>query len=89
MPGEAVPIGLLTGSTPGRRRADLLGKLGSGELSLIVGTHAVIEEPVRFAALGVAVVDGLSTSAPGSIRWMISAASTDIWASWSTSPAQK
>jgi ATP-dependent DNA helicase RecG len=57
MPGEAVPIGLLTGSTPGRRRADLLGKLGSGELSLIVGTHAVIEDPVRFAALGVAVVD--------------------------------
>jgi ATP-dependent DNA helicase RecG len=57
MPGEAVPIGLLTGSTPGRRRADLLGKLSSGELSLIVGTHALIEDPVRFAQLGVAVVD--------------------------------
>jgi ATP-dependent DNA helicase RecG len=57
MPGEAVPIGLLTGSTPARRRADLLGKLGSGELSLVVGTHALIEDPVRFAALGVAVVD--------------------------------
>jgi ATP-dependent DNA helicase RecG len=57
MPGEAVPIGLLTGSTPGRRRTDLLGKLGSGELSLIVGTHALIEDPVRFASLGVAVVD--------------------------------
>jgi ATP-dependent DNA helicase RecG len=57
MPGEAVPIGLLTGSTPGRRRADLLGKLGSGELSLLVGTHALIEDPVRFASLGVAVVD--------------------------------
>jgi ATP-dependent DNA helicase RecG len=57
MPGEAVPIGLLTGSTPGRRRTDLLGKLASGELSLIVGTHALIEDPVRFAALGVAVVD--------------------------------
>jgi ATP-dependent DNA helicase RecG len=57
MPGEAVPLGLLTGSTPGRRRADLLGKLASGELSLIVGTHALIEDPVRFASLGVAVVD--------------------------------
>ncbi len=57
MPGEAVPIGLLTGSTPGRRRADLLGKLSSGELSLVVGTHALIEDPVRFASLGVAVVD--------------------------------
>jgi ATP-dependent DNA helicase RecG len=57
MPGEAVPIGLLTGSTPARRRADLLGKLSSGELSLIVGTHALIEDPVRFASLAVAVVD--------------------------------
>jgi ATP-dependent DNA helicase RecG len=57
MPGEAIPLGLLTGSTPGRRRADLLGKLGSGELSLVVGTHALIEDPVRFSALGVAVVD--------------------------------
>jgi ATP-dependent DNA helicase RecG len=57
MPGEAVPIGLLTGSTPGRRRADLLGKLSSGELALIVGTHALIEDPVRFASLAVAVVD--------------------------------
>jgi ATP-dependent DNA helicase RecG len=57
MPGAAVPIGLLTGSTPGRRRADLLGKLQSGELPLIVGTHALIEEGVRFARLAVAVVD--------------------------------
>jgi ATP-dependent DNA helicase RecG len=57
MPGEAVPIGLLTGSTPAARRADLLGKLASGELALIVGTHALIEEPVVFAQLGVAVVD--------------------------------
>lgn len=57
MPGEAVPIGLLTGSTPGRRRADLLAKLKTGELALIVGTHALIEDEVRFAALAVAVVD--------------------------------
>ena len=57
MPGSVVPIGLLTGSTPGRRRADLLSKLASGELPLIVGTHALIEPGVRFARLGVAVVD--------------------------------
>ena len=57
MPGSLVPVGLLTGSTPGRRRADLLGKLGTGELQLIVGTHALIEDPVQFARLGVAVVD--------------------------------
>ena len=57
MPGAVVPIGLLTGSTPGRRRADLLGKLASGELPLIVGTHALIEDSVQFARLGAAVVD--------------------------------
>jgi len=57
MPGSPVSQGLLTGSTPGRRRADLLGKLASGELSLIVGTHALIEDPVQFARLAVAVVD--------------------------------
>jgi ATP-dependent DNA helicase RecG len=57
MPGSVVPIGLLTGSTPGRRRADVLAKLSTGELPLIVGTHALIEDTVRFARLGVAVVD--------------------------------
>ena len=57
MPGSVVPIGLLTGSTPARRRADVLGKLSTGELPLIVGTHALIEDTVRFARLGVAVVD--------------------------------
>ncbi len=40
-----------------RRRADVLGKLASGELQLVVGTHALIEPDVRFAALALAVVD--------------------------------
>jgi ATP-dependent DNA helicase RecG len=57
MPGEAVPAALLTGSTTATRRADVLGKLASGELSLVVGTHALIEPDVRFARLAVAVVD--------------------------------
>jgi len=55
--GEALPIGLLTGSTPAARAADLRGKLASGELALVVGTHALIEESVRLARLAVAVVD--------------------------------
>jgi ATP-dependent DNA helicase RecG len=54
---EPVAAALLTGSTPARRREDILGKLASGELSLVVGTHALIEPDVRFAALAVAVVD--------------------------------
>ena len=47
MPGELVQAALLTGSTPAGRRADLLGKLASGELKLLVGTHALIEDPRR------------------------------------------
>jgi ATP-dependent DNA helicase RecG len=57
MPGALVPVALLTGSTPGGRRADILGKLGSGALPLIVGTHALIEDTVVFDRLAVAVVD--------------------------------
>jgi ATP-dependent DNA helicase RecG len=54
---ETVRIALLTGSTPARRRADTLGKLAGGELSLIVGTHALIEPDVIFRELAVAVID--------------------------------
>jgi ATP-dependent DNA helicase RecG len=54
---EPVSAALLTGSTPAARRRDILGKLASGELSLLVGTHALIEPDVRFDALAVAVID--------------------------------
>jgi ATP-dependent DNA helicase RecG len=54
---ETVTAALLTGSTSARRRRDTLGKLQSGELSLIVGTHALIEHDVEFSSLAVAVVD--------------------------------
>jgi ATP-dependent DNA helicase RecG len=54
---EPVSAALLTGTTSGRRREDTLGKLASGELGLLVGTHALIEPGVRFRALAVAVVD--------------------------------
>ena len=54
---EPVSAALLSGSTPAARRADVLAKLASGELSLVVGTHALIEEDVAFARLAVAVVD--------------------------------
>ncbi|HXR13796.1 MAG TPA: ATP-dependent DNA helicase RecG [Solirubrobacteraceae bacterium] len=54
---EPVTLALLTGSTPPARRATLLARLGSGECSLLVGTHALIEDAVRFRSLAVAVVD--------------------------------
>jgi ATP-dependent DNA helicase RecG len=55
--GGLVPVELLTGSTSASRRRDLLGRLASGELALVVGTHALIEEAVDFAGLALVVVD--------------------------------
>ncbi len=54
---EATPFALLTGSTPAPRRREALERLATGELGLIVGTHALIEPTVRFARLGLSVVD--------------------------------
>ncbi len=55
--GEPIPFVLLTSATPARRRREALERLASGELGLVVGTHALIEPDVRFASLAVCVVD--------------------------------
>ncbi|HET7506731.1 MAG TPA: ATP-dependent DNA helicase RecG [Solirubrobacterales bacterium] len=54
---EAIPFALLTGATPAASRRRALDQLASGELELILGTHALIEPTVRFARLGLVVVD--------------------------------
>jgi ATP-dependent DNA helicase RecG len=54
---EATPFALLTGATPAARRKEHLERLATGELGLIVGTHALIEPSVGFARLGLCVVD--------------------------------
>ena len=54
---EATPFALLTGATPAARRREALERLASGELGLVVGTHALIEPDVEFARLGFCVVD--------------------------------
>ena len=54
---EATPFALLTGATPAARRREALERLASGELGLVVGTHALIEPDVEFARLGLCVVD--------------------------------
>ena len=54
---EASPFTLLTGATPAARRREALARLASGELGVVVGTHALIEADVAFARLAVCVVD--------------------------------
>ncbi|MEX0993486.1 MAG: ATP-dependent DNA helicase RecG [Solirubrobacterales bacterium] len=51
------PVALLTGSTPARERREILARLASGELRLLVGTHALIQDAVEFEQLALAVVD--------------------------------
>lgn len=52
-----VSIALLTGSMKQSLRKPLLKQLATGELKILVGTHAVIEEPVVFSNLGIVVID--------------------------------
>lgn len=52
-----LPVELLTGSTKVAKRRKLLSELLTGELPLLVGTHALIEDPVKFQRLGLVVID--------------------------------
>ncbi len=52
-----LPVELLTGSTRAAKRREILAQLETGELPLLVGTHALIEDPVVFANLGLVVID--------------------------------
>jgi ATP-dependent DNA helicase RecG len=55
--GQQVSFTLLTSATPAARRREALSQLASGELAMMVGTHALIEHDVEFARLAVCVVD--------------------------------
>jgi ATP-dependent DNA helicase RecG len=50
-------VRLLTGSTPAASRGQILREVAQGEVDLLIGTHALIEDAVSFARLGLAVVD--------------------------------
>jgi ATP-dependent DNA helicase RecG len=52
-----VSVGLLTGSTKAKERKQLLAQLADGTLSLVIGTHALIEETVAFKKLGLVIID--------------------------------
>ena len=55
--GMGVHVALLTGSTRKRERTQLAEGLLSGEVNILVGTHALIEDAVRFLNLGFVVID--------------------------------
>jgi len=52
-----VPAGLLTGSVKGRTRRTLLEAIGDGTLPIVIGTHALFQEGVRFHDLALVVID--------------------------------
>ncbi|WP_300790017.1 ATP-dependent DNA helicase RecG [uncultured Bacteroides sp.] len=55
--GMNVRVELLTGSVKGKRRENILSGLTDGSVNILVGTHAVIEDTVEFASLGLVIID--------------------------------
>lgn len=52
-----IDIQLLIGSTPARERMSILSGLSSGSISIVIGTHALIEENVQFKELAMVIID--------------------------------
>lgn len=55
--GDQLNIQLLTSATPAQQRADTLWFLGEGKVNILVGTHALLQDDVNFANLGLVVID--------------------------------
>ena len=55
--GMDIRVELLTGNVKGKKRKEILDGLATGDIQILIGTHAVIEDPVAFHRLGVAVID--------------------------------
>ena len=55
--GMDIRVKLLTGIVKGKKRKEILDGLATGDIQILIGTHAVIEDPVAFHRLGVAVID--------------------------------
>jgi len=52
-----VGVAWLTGGRKGKARTQMVERVASGEAALVVGTHAVIQDDVKFAKLGLAIID--------------------------------
>lgn len=55
--GMNVRVELLTGNVKGKRRETILKDLVTGDVQILIGTHAVIEDAVNFSSLGLVVID--------------------------------
>ncbi len=55
--GMDIGVGFLSGTVKGKKRTELLKSLAAGEIHLLIGTHALIEDPVVFKNLGLAITD--------------------------------
>ena len=54
---DGIRVEMLTGIVKGKRRQEVLSQLADGSIHILVGTHAIIEDPVQFFRLGIAVID--------------------------------
>ena len=55
--GMNLRVELLTGRVKGKKREEILSALLTGDIHILIGTHAVIEDSVRFSSLGLVVID--------------------------------
>ena len=54
---SSITVALLTGSTKTKKRREIHAALEDGSLSILVGTHALLEDKVQFQKLGIAIID--------------------------------
>ena len=52
-----INVGYLSGTVKGKKRKELLEQLQNGEMQIVIGTHALIEDPVVFKSLGLTIID--------------------------------
>lgn len=55
--GMEIKVGFLSGSVKGKKRKAILAELANGAIDIVIGTHALLEDPVQFKALGLAITD--------------------------------
>jgi len=55
--GLGINVALLTGNIKGKKREKVLSDLRNGEVNILIGTHAVLEDTVSFSSLGLVIID--------------------------------